>query len=230
MRNKNQGIEVLLPNKFKQKTGVHIVTSHGGKMEGIGSLSTSCTKNKFCQKRKENPENICHYCYANTILHMREGCRKNCEKNSEILTSRILEKSELPILNYSVFRFEAFGDLENETQLINYFNICKANKRTDFALWTKNPAIVDKVIKKGYKKPRNLQIVLSSLKVNEKADANKWKFIDKVFTVYSDDYIKKNEIKINCGAKSCVSCQKCYHKNKYKEINEKLKGAKKYTQ
>lgn len=214
---------ILLPDKFKKKTGIHVVTAHRGKMEGMASISTSCLCNKHCKEYSKNDENICSYCYANTSLRTFAGMQDNCKKNTEILTSRILTPEELPVLNYSYFRFEAFGDLVNETQLINYFNICRNNKGTHFALWTKNPFIVQSAISKGYKKPRNLNIILSSMKVNKPAEHSKYDFVDKIFTVYSDDYISENKIEINCGSKSCLLCQKCYRKTKEKEINERLK-------
>lgn len=214
---------ILLPDKFKKKTGIHVVTAHRGKMEGMASISTSCLCNKYCKEYSKNNENICSYCYANTSLRIFTGMKENCEKNTEILTSRILTPEELPVLNYSYFRFEAFGDLINETQLINYFNICRNNKGTHFALWTKNPFIIEKVISNGGKKPRNLQIILSSMKINQPADGSKWSFVDKVFTVYSDEYIEANNVQINCGSESCLLCRKCYCSTKNKTINERLK-------
>ena len=61
------------------------------------------------------------------------------ERNTKILTGRILKEAEIPMINASFFRFESFGDLINVTQVINYFHICKKNKHVHFALWTKNP-------------------------------------------------------------------------------------------
>ena len=215
--------EILSPDKFKEKTGIHIVTTHRGKMTGMASLSTSCLCNKHCKTYSKNKENICSYCYANTSLRTFDGMQRNCERNTQILTSRILAEDELPALNYAYFRFEAFGDLVNETQLINYFNICRKNKGTHFALWTKNPFIIQNVISDGNKKPRNLQIVLSSMKLNQPVDDSNWSFVDKIFTVYTDDFIAENDIPINCGAESCLLCKKCYHGSKQKYINERLK-------
>lgn len=214
---------ILLPDKFKEKTGIHIVTKHRGKMSGMASLSTSCLCNEYCKKYSKDEKNICSYCYANTSLRIFPGMQRNCERNTEILTSRILSLEELPILNYSYFRFEAFGDLINEAQLMNYFNICRKNKGTHFALWTKNPFIIEKVVSNGEKKPRNLQIILSSMKINQPADGSKWSFVDKVFTVYSDEYIEANNVQINCGSEPCLLCRKCYCSTKNKTINERLK-------
>ena len=48
-------------------------------------------------------------------------------------------------------------------------------------------------------------------------------FIDKIFTVYDKNYINARDVNINCGAKSCLTCHKCYVRSKTKYINEKLK-------
>ena len=116
---------------------------------------------------------------------------------------------------------EIIGDLINETQLINYFNICKKNPGTHFALWTKNPHIVKNVTDK-IKKPKNLQIILSSLFINHEVDISNMPYIDKVFTVYDQKTINEENIVINCGARNCLKCHKCYETG-VKIINEKLK-------
>lgn len=144
-------------------------------------------------------------------------------KNTEVLTSRILEDKEIPIINRMYFRFEAFGDLINVTQISNYFNICKKNKNVKFAIWTKNPWIIQEAINGGLKKPSNLQIILSSPKINEVCDDSEYDFVDKVFTVFTKEYIETNHININCGMKKCITCGKCYKKSREKFINEKLK-------
>ena len=122
-----------------------------------------------------------------------------------------------------MFRFEAFGDIQNEIQVINYFNICDKNKHVNFALWTKNPAIISRTINNGCKKPKNLQIVLSSHYLNKETDIEKWNFVDKIFTVYTKEYIEENNIEINCKGESCLICQKCYRKNRENYINEELR-------
>ena len=144
-------------------------------------------------------------------------------QNTEILTSRILSYDEVPLINAAMFRFEAFGDIQNGTQVINYFNICDKNPMVNFALWTKNPFIVSIVLKLGYKKPENLQIILSSHYLNVAADKRKYPFVDKIFTVYDKNYIEDHGIDINCGSQNCLSCGKCYTKNDTVYINEKLK-------
>lgn len=219
MRNKEI---IMTPDNFKKYVGVSITTNHTGKMSGMQSLSTSCLVNPYCEVYSKNPNMICSKCYAQTQMKLYKQMSPCYEKNAEVLCNRILKKEELPLLNASFFRFESFGDLINETQVINYFNICKANKHTKFALWTKNPFVIEKAVQEGYTKPQNLQIVLSSKFIN-KPDEIKYDFIDKVFTVYDKECIEKEGVEINCGARSCLKCQECYKKNKVVEIREKLK-------
>ena len=86
--------------------------------------------------------------------------------------------------------------------------------------------LLDEVFNKnGIKKPKNLMIVVSSPIMNKRIELDKEKFwfVDHVFTVYDKDYIKVNNVNVNCGAKSCLGCQLCYHKDAEFYINEKLK-------
>jgi len=222
MNNKNRE-SFMTTDEFKKEYGVHFTLNHNGKMEGMQSLSTSCLKNKFCQAYSKDLNRICSKCYAQRQMKMYKNMDKCLARNSEVLTTREFKVEEMPLLNASLFRLEAFSDLNNEIQLINYFNLCKANKHTNFALWTKNPFIIEKVLEMGHKKPRNLQIVLSSPYLNKVEDVDKYDFVDKVFTVYDKDYIKEYGIKINCGSKKCLACKKCYLKNSVKYINEQVK-------
>ena len=109
--------------------------------------------------------------------------------------------------------------------------ICKNYKNTRFALWTKNVDILISVFsQKKYRKPRNLSLIISSPLLNvafpvsfiEKINAIVC--IDVVFTVYTKDFVEKNNITINCGAKHCLSCLQCYKGHKETiYINEQLK-------
>ena len=101
-------------------------------------------------------------------------------------------------------------------------DICKKNKHGHLALWTKNPWIIEEALDASERKPSNLQIIYSSSCINDQADPG-YDFIDKIFTVYDKDYISAHDVSINCGAKSCLTCHKCYVKSKIKYINEKLK-------
>ena len=52
-----------------------------------------------------------------------------------------------------------------------------------FALWTKNPWIIEDAFDASERKPSNLQIIYSSPCINDQADPG-YDFIDKIFTVY----------------------------------------------
>ena len=202
------------------------MTNHSGKMKGINSIGTSCANNPFCIKRRENGDSVCSHCYAATYMKMRQSLKEHLTENAEILTKRIIKENEIPVTNAQIFRFESFGDLYNKTHLVNYILICERNPYTRFALWTKNTWILDEVFNKnGIKKPKNLMIVVSSPIMNKRIELDKEKFwfVDHVFTVYDKDYIKVNNVNVNCGAKSCLGCQLCYHKDAEFYINEKLK-------
>lgn len=215
---------IITIESFKERTGIHFTTKHNGKMSGMVSLSTSCLGNKFCHAYSKDPNKVCSKCFAQSQMKMYKNMDSCFQRNADVLTTRILNKNEWPLLNALYARIEAFGDLQNETQLINYFNLCKRNPNTRFAIWSKNLWIIDNVIKSGYKKPSNLNIVVSSHYLNRVVDVDKYDWVDRVFTVYDKKHIEDNNIDINCGALSCRNCLKCYKKSKkYFYINEKLK-------
>lgn len=197
---------------------IHVTKKHEGKMEGMQSISTSLRQNPYCQCRIKQGDTVCSKCYAETYMKMRPRIDTCMSRNGEYLTKKVIDTDYLPQLNTLYCRFESFGDLINVTHVINYFNICKKNPETHFALWTKNPGLIDQAIKAGEEKPKNLQIVYSSPKLNEVDDV-KYDFVDKIFTVFTKD----SDAKINCGKKKCIDCKLCYRKNNVKYINERLK-------
>ncbi len=206
----------------KKISGLHFTTKHSGKMEGMVSISTSVTTNERCAKNAQIKGSICEKCFAAKQMRVFPTMEKPMVENQRILTSEVLPLDVLPIINNIYFRFEAFGDLNNATQVKNYFNICYKNPGVKFALWTKNPDYIAQAISDGYEKPENLNIILSSLFIN-KERKNPFPFVDKVFTVYDPNFIEENGIEINCGARNCFSCCLCYNKNNVSVINEKLK-------
>jgi hypothetical protein len=194
-------------------------------MAGMASLSTSVTTNERCAKNAKIPGSICEKCFASTMSKRYPSMNACFIENQRILTGEILPAEKLPEIDadtFPLFRFESFGDINNATQVKNYFNICRKNPGVKFALWTKNPDFVAAAIADGYEKPANLNIILSSLFINVERK-NVFPFVDKVFTVYDADTIDAENVKINCGAKSCFSCRLCYEKNGIGVINEKLK-------
>lgn len=207
---------------------------HEGKMEGIVSISTSGKLNGYCDMHKammpldENHQPVCKDCYANRLEDKRDNLSLKLADNTAFLGAEIYPVDYWPVMNYLYFRFESFGDVlpgkAGYNQICNYFNLCRRNPETRFALWTKNPVIIDRVLKSGVTKPVNLQIVFSSYFVN-RADSkimDHFGFIDKVFTVY-DKKSGYNDGRINCGAKHCRTCLHCYKDNGITEISEKLK-------
>lgn len=208
---------------FEKKYGIHFTLNHTGKMYGMASLSTSVVENPICAKRAKVKGSICEKCFANNMFKMYGESFRDCfKKNTEVLTTTIIPVRDWPIINYRIFRLEAFGDLQNSIQVENYFNFCKRNPGTTFALWTKNPYFIYEAIRNGNSKPKNLIIIQSSCFIN-KEDKKSFGFIDKVFTVYSKPYIKENNISINCGARNCLECGRCYSKRTSSEVREQLK-------
>ena len=220
---------MLTINDFREKTGIAITTNHKDKMQDMYSLSTACTCNEHCKKRAAVKGCICNKCYAMTMNKRFSNLNKMLENNADILTTRILSNDEMPYINapLGMFRLEAFGDLINEIQVVNYFNIVKANPHCDCALWTKNPWIIASAIEKfNLVKPENLRIIGSSYMINNPMEKyfKQFDFIDNIFTVYTKDYVQTNNINITCGGRSCKSCQKCYRGSHSEyEIKELLK-------
>lgn len=209
-------------NNSRKISGLHFTTKHNGKMAGMVSISTSVTTNERCAKNAQIKGSICEKCFAAKQMKVFPSMEKPMVENQRILTGSVLPMEKLPTINNLYFRFESFGDLNNATQVKNYFNMCYKNPRVKFALWTKNPDYIAEAIADGYAKPDNLNIVLSSLFLNVERRKT-FDFVDKVFTVYDPEYIEKNGVEINCGARSCFDCGLCYEKNGVEVINEKLK-------
>lgn len=209
-------------SNVRKISGLHFTTRHTGKMAGMVSISTSVTTNERCAKNAAIKGSICEKCFAVKQMKIFPGMDTPMIENQRILTSSVLPFDMLPTINALYFRFEAFGDLNNATQVKNYFNLCYKNPKTKFALWTKNPDYIAEAIADGYEKPENLNVVLSSLFIN-KQRKNPFPFVDKVFTVYDPEHIAAENVEINCGAQSCFSCGLCYEKNGVEVINEKLK-------
>ena len=92
---------------FKMSS-VHI--SHlNGKLEKFRAISVNTLSNKFCQKMhnvKPEKEIICTDCYSWALL---QGFRKNVavalQRNSDLLSSRVLAQKELPRIHDKEFRF-----------------------------------------------------------------------------------------------------------------------------
>lgn len=195
---------------------VRITEKHTGKMDGMQSLSTPCTVNPRCIERMTNGKGICIECYADAMLHQYSNLEKKLHNNARILATRVMTSEEIAALNINCayFRFEAFGDVINETHAHNYRNIAASIPATRCALWSKNMDIVEAVMER-YGKPQNLRIILSIETVNPSEDEvmdalAKYPHVDAVFCVYTKEYAEAHAIDINCGARHCLSCHLCY--------------------
>lgn len=214
---------------FESLTGVRFTTVHTGKMENMISLSTNAKKNSICRCRAKVKNSICTECYANDILTAYPDLYKKTSKNMELLTYQQLDilpqinKNKMPYI-----RFEAFGDLANINQLINYINIARVNPSVQFALWTKNPFILSRAAELGFIAPGNMNVMYSSYFLNSVTPFNNnlLKLCNGVFTVYTNDFLENNNKSIvcNCGDKKCKDCLLCYKKHdNFLYINERLK-------
>jgi len=186
------------------------------KMEGILSISSSVSDNPFCKKNATIPGSVCSKCYATRGIKRFKSLKSLLEKNTEVLSKVRFTKEDIPFFNDTIFRFQSHGEINTTLEVENYMTICDANPHCTFTLWTKRPNIVNKVLSKR-EKPANMILIHSSLMVDreEKLPEN----FDKVFTVFSSE-----DAGINCGAKSCITCRKCYNlEDKTVFVREKLK-------
>lgn len=220
-------------SSLKKVISYLLTTKMNGKMEGFQSLSTSNLCNQYCKAYKTINNCICSKCYADSQLKMYKNQALKLELSTLVL-KELLKVEDLPKINASYFRFEAFGDLSNETQFINYCNIARINQDTKFTLWTKNPFIIAKAIENGVVIPENMRIIYSEKIIDrtftetELSDlANKYPFIWKVFAVYSTKQTRTAAVEggYHHCQKSCMNCKYCYmHKaNGLSVIAELLK-------
>lgn len=222
-RKVNSRQDVITLENSKKYNGLHFTLGHTGKMTGFASLSTSPLCNGNCEKNRKIEGSICKECFSVATNKRYTDLSKCIASNTDILTSKIIDPALLPIINRAFFRFEAFGDLNNEIQVINYLNICKKNPHCTFTLWTKIPVIIKKAFDLGYKKPKNLIIIQSALFINTPIKKT-YDWIDKTFTVWDSEKTANNAgYTINCGSKKCMGCLLCYTRNNITEIHELLK-------
>ena len=191
-------------------------TSHTGKMTGLHSCSTSAAKNARCQARANcnNDECICRHCFALAQMAYQKSMGLKYVRNTEILTGLYIQPNWIPEeTSNDIFRFESFGDLANVQQIENYCTIAAERPNVTHTLWTKNPDIIADYIADGGRIPKNMIIIYSSPLVNHCAAGilEKYPFISKTFTVWTDEEAAKAaDVTINCGARSCNTCRRCY--------------------
>lgn len=214
-------------------TPIWVTTDHTGKMEGICSISTSVVRNPACQRNATVKGSICQHCFARAMMGMYPALEGRLSHNTELLSSRLLRREEIPdTTGYPIWRFEAFGDLVNETHLENYVNIALANPGTRFALWTKRYGLALKWFGE-HPIPPNMNLIISSMMVNHPVNLDPFRRLGcfgrgqlKSFTVYDGAYVISHwrELGINCGSRYCMGCRLCYSVNDVEEIKEVLKS------
>ena len=188
-----------------------------GKLAGFQSLNTSVLENSYCSKMRAK-DSICKSCYAANMEKRYKGLRVNIQSNGDILSSRILERQELPSINANVFRLHSTGELINEVHMINFINIALDNPMTRFVLWSKRTDIINKTLAKR-SLPDNLKLIYSNPKLDSK-DIKPPKHFIKVFSVYTKK--RDNSLTINCDSK-CQDCMVCYTDNDVVNVREVIK-------
>lgn len=202
--------------------------NHTGKMTGIVSFSTYCGLNPHCMQRAAVPGSICEKCFAFRQTKRQASTREKLIRNTLLINRTVFSASYFPIITdvFPLMRFESFGDLMSANQAANYLQWAAVNKKAHCALWTKNPWYIAQAIENGSKKPGNLNIIFSSNMVNhiEENIIKLYPFIDKVFTVFTDKKAAKAAgYKVNCGARNCRKCRRCYLKTTAQWVIELLK-------
>ena len=201
-------------------TNVHI-SKMTGKLDGFQAISTNTMTNQFCikQNASNKEDNICTKCYSHTMLKSyRKNMQPSLQRNSDLLSAKVLEHNQLPTILNAFFRFNAHGELINETHLINLVNIALHNPHCNFALWTKRNDIIAKYFKYN-DKPKNLILVYSNSKISNIMQKLP-KYFDKTFNnVLEDEHVEKQ----NCTGQQCKNCLLCYQHNEVTTIVEKVK-------
>lgn len=179
-----------------------------GKLDGLRAISTNTRTNDYCIKQNASgdPTNICVKCYSHVMLSSyRKNMQPALQRNSDALSTRVLPTVELPKITDSVFRFDAHGELINETHLRNLVAICEYNPSTVFALWTKRNDIVSKYFRANAK-PANMVLIYSNPKISH-IMAKPPKFFDRTFNnVLEHEYVERQ----NCTGQQCKNCLLCY--------------------
>lgn len=208
---------------------IHI-SKMSGKLEGLRAISTNTTTNDYCIKQyeKKDSKNICTFCYSQEMLRTyRKNMAQALQRNTDIISKKVIHEDGLPIILDAFFRFNAHGELINEINLINYVNIALKNPHCNFSLWTKRFDIVSKYFKDN-KKPKNFILIYSNPKINHILEVVP-KYFDKTFNNVQEELKKEKQ---NCSGQKCKDCLLCYKLDSTNTIVEKVKtyGRKKLTQ
>lgn len=192
-----------------------IAYHNSGKIEGLHSLDTACSNNKFCPRMQatEDPSSVCKYCYT---CSMWESAKFAHHITGEILSGIELTPIEASLIGIPglFFRFNSDGELINYTHAKNLVRIAAAHPATTFSLWTKRPGILNPVIIEEHK-PQNLICGVSSPTINVPF-RERWTWCDFVFTVYTPEGMKRALARgeHECNGKKCMDCGfYCYRKH-----------------
>ena len=87
------------------------------------------------------------------------------ERNSNLLSTSVIDFNLLPTILELYFRFNSHGELINLIHLENYNNIALKNPHCTFTLWTKRFDLIKKFFDNN-QKPKNLILIYSNSKLN----------------------------------------------------------------
>ena len=96
-------------------------------MTGMPAITSSMLCNENCQKLMQIKGSVCEKCYTKKYLSSRPSVDICYRENSDLLSSSIIPKNQLPFVNAAYCRLETFGDIINATHLQNYVNLVKKN-------------------------------------------------------------------------------------------------------
>ena len=201
------------------------VSALTGKLDGYYSISTSVLMNDRCQARAKNPRSICADCYAASNVARYSNLTQALECNYEILNGFLISDTAwnvlcIPTTNGDA-RIESHGDVATVTCARNYIRIIRTHKHLNFGVWTKNVDLWEKAFEiEG--KPENMEFIVSSYLTNVQMELtpSAAQYVDHIFTVYDAERAQAHNITINCGARCCATCRRCYQKDTEYYINE----------
>ena len=202
--------------------GIIKVSVMTGKLKGFYAINFNPLDNAFCAKMAKKEGTVCSYCYSRRMLQtFRKNCAKPFSQNALVMSEKIHDQLLPRFMPGAFVRFLSHGELENTAQLENFFRIAEVNPATRFSLWTKRSDLLFDLYADRIKlKPTNLNIIQSSIFVNQKLDTQS-PYTDALFTVYESEEAD-NTLDFRCNGKNCRDCMHCYNPNP-KDVSEILR-------